>query len=282
LGELLSNLILSIISSAEGLVDKVFDNLIDTCFNAEANLTEILGVQILDFSELKSVILTFSISLIILKFLKKGFDTYILWVEGDQETLPTTYILYFIRALVVALCFSTLYDWIIYVAKDFTNQIMTALNITNQTGLTQNLASVTGIGITSAIFALVGLVMMFILYIQFIVRGIELFVLKLGFPLACVGLLDSDKGVFAVFIKKFFQVALTVVVQIMLVKIAMLLLISTQIINAVAVMFMALKVPKFLQEFTLTASTGTGVAGAIHNTSKTIELGRQIKVMLGR
>ena len=282
MGELLSNLIISIISSAEGLINSVFDNLMDTCFNAEANLTQIVGVQILDFSEVKKIILTFSISLIILKFLKKGFDTYIMWTEGDQETLPTTFILYFIRAIVVALSFNTLYDWIINVAKDLANQLLVALDISNQAGLTQNLASVASIGITSCIFALIGLVMLFILYIQFIVRGIELFVLKLGFPLACVGLVDSDKGVFAVFIKKFYQVALTVVVQIVLVKLAMLLLISTQVINAVAVMFMAIKTPKFLQEFTLTTGGGSGISGAIHNTSKTIELSRQIRMLVNK
>lgn len=78
-----------------------------------------------------------------------------------------------------------------------------------------------------------------------------MFILKLGFPLACIGLFDSNKGVFTPYIKKFFQSIVTVIVQMTLAKIVILLILSDQLINATAVLLVALRIPKFLAEFML-------------------------------
>ena len=109
-----------------------------------------------------------------------------------------------------------------------------------------------------------------------------MFVLKLGFPLACIGLVDSDKGVFAPYIKKYFQSILTVIIQIALVKIAIMLVITNQYIDATALLLVAMRTPKFLQEFLITATNGGAVNSAIHTTSKTIELTKQISSIAGR
>ena len=85
----------------------------------------------MSFDNLKAIIFSMALSLIILKFLKKGFDIYILWTEGESDTPPLTFIVYFIRAVVVLICFTVLYDWIIQIAKDFGNQMLTAMNFNN-------------------------------------------------------------------------------------------------------------------------------------------------------
>lgn len=95
-------------------------------------------------------------------------------------------------------------------------------------------------------------------------------------------MVDSDKGVFAPYLRKFFQSILTVIIQIMLVKIAILLIVSNQYIDSTAILLVALRTPKFLQEFMLVASTGGGVSNAIHTTSKTIELTKQISNIASR
>lgn len=275
--KLLTNFIVSIISGADNVINVIFNNLIDVCFNAEKNLTEIIGTQILDFSKLKSIILSFAISLIILKFLKRGFDIYIMWSEGDTDTPPLTFITYFVRAIVMAISFPVLYSWFIDIVKDLTNQVLVSLNVSGQASLTTNLATLSTVGIFSAIFGIIVLIMLFLLYIQFIMRGIEMFILKVGFPLACVGLVDSDKGVFAPYVKKFFQSAMTVMVQMALAKIVILLIVSGQLINSVALLLVALRTPKFLSEFMLLTGNGSsGISNMIHTTSKTIELKRQL------
>lgn len=280
--QLLTNLITTIIGGADSIINTVFNNLIDTCFNTEQYLTTLFGTQWIDFTNLKTIILSFAITLIILKFLKKGFDTYILWVEGDIDTPFLTFVTYFARALILAISFPILYDWLITVSKEFANDLLNALNISAQQEIIQGLVNGAGIGIFSSIFAIIILIMLFILYIKLLMQGIELFILKLGFPLACIGLVDSDKGVFAPYVKKFFQSILTVIIQIMLIKLAILLIISNQYIDATAMLFVAMRTPKFLQEFMLVASNGGGISNAIHTTSKTIELSKQISNIVSR
>lgn len=276
--KLLTNLIGTIIGSADSSINDVFNNLIDMCFNSELYITQILGNEVINLDGLKQIILGFSISLIVLKFLKKGFDTYILWTEGDNDTPPLNFIGYFIRALVIAVSFPILYEWLIGVSKDLAVQVMTALNMSEQYSIISSLTSWTFLNLFSAIFALVALVMVFLLYIQFIMRGVEMLILKLGFPLACVGLVDSDKGVFAPYMRKFFQSIVTVIVQIALTKLAILLIATAQIIQATAVLLVALRTPKFLSEFMLTTNGGTtGMNSIVNNTTKTIEISRQIR-----
>ena len=281
--ELLTGLVSSIIGGADSVINTVFNSLLDVCFNAEQGLTNILGTEILNFTTLKEVILSFAITLIILKFLKKGFEIYIMWTEGDTDIPSSTYITYFIRALVLAISFPVLYDWFIRTARSFADSILLALNIGEQQGIIEALLKGVPLGLFSSIFAVIILVMLFLLYIQLLMRGIEMFILKIGFPLACVGLVDSDKGVFAPYVKKFFQSTLTVIVQLALVKIGILLIISNQFIYATAVLLLALRTPKFLQEFMLTTGNGgSGISNAVHTTSKTIELTKQVSNVIGK
>ena len=107
-------------------------------------------------------------------------------------------------------------------------------------------------------------------------RSLEMFVLKLGFPLACVGLVNPDGGVFKSYSEKLIKSILTVLVQIILCKIAIVLLINVKMLFGIAAIILAIKTPKFLQEFMLGGGTG-GISNVIVTTSKTMELSSQIK-----
>ena len=247
--KLLTMLISQLIGSADKSINTVFNSLIDMCFNSEKYITEILGNKVINFDSLKSIILGFAISLIVLKFLKKGFDTYISWTEGDNDTSPLMFVGYFARAIIMAVGFPILYEWLIDVSKDLASQIMVALNMSETYSVTTQLSALTLLNLFSAVMALIAFVMIFLLYIQFIMRGVEMLILKMGFPLACIGLVDSDKGIFAPYMKKFFQSIATVIVQIALTKLAILLILSAQLIQATAVLIVALRTPRFLSEF---------------------------------
>ena len=205
--------ITSIIGGADNVINSAFNGLIDMCFNSENYLTTNFGSSVINFSNLKALILSLSISLIVLKFLKKGFDMYVMWTDGESDTPPLTYIVYFIRAIVVAVSFSVLYDWVIQVATSFGNSILTAMNFTDNVSLTTAIANVATTGLFTAIVALIAMILLFVLYIQFLMRSLEMFVLKLGFPLACVGLVNPDGGVFKSYSEKLFKSVLTVLVQ---------------------------------------------------------------------
>lgn len=90
--------------------------------------------------------------------------------------------------------------------------------------ITATIAGLASSGLFSAIMSIIALVMLFVLWVQFIIRGAEIFVLKLGFPLACVGLVNADGGVFTQYISKLLKSMLTVLVQILCCKLGLLLL----------------------------------------------------------
>ena len=94
-------------------------------------------------------------------------------------------------------------------------------------------------------------------------RGLEILILRVGIPLACVGLLDNDKGVFKAYLNKFFQSTLAVVIQIALSKLGVGLMMNMHVFWGVACMILAVKTPRFLQDFLIT--TGGGGGGAIVN-----------------
>ena len=68
---ILTGLITSIIGGADNVINSAFNGLIDMCLNSENYIASNFGSTVVDFSELKALILSLAISLIVLKFLKK-------------------------------------------------------------------------------------------------------------------------------------------------------------------------------------------------------------------
>lgn len=273
---ILTGLISNVIGGADTVINSAFNGLIDMCFNSENYISSNFGSTVIDFSQLKALILTLAISLIVLKFLKKGLDMYIMWTDGEADTPPLTYIVYFIRAIAMAVSFSILYDWVVQIAKSFGETMLQTMNMADNISLTTTIANIATTGLFNSIVALIGLILLFVLYIQFLMRALEMFVLKLGFPLACVGLVNPDGGVFKSYSEKLIKSILTILVQIILCKIAIVLLINVKMLFGIAAIILAIKTPKFLQEFMLGGGTG-GISNVIVTTSKTMELSSQIK-----
>lgn len=272
---ILTNLITSIIGSVDNSINEAFNGLMDLCFNAEYTLTHNFGIAVLSFDNLKTLITSFALCLIILKFLKKGFDIYILWTEGESDTPPLTFIMYFIRAIVMVLSTSILWDWVVEIIKSFGNSLLSAMSFSTTFTLTTAIVNFATGGIFSAIIGIVAIILYFVLYIQFIMRGLEIWILKIGFPIACVGLVQADGGAFNSYFEKILKSMITVIVQIILCKLSMMLIASSQFIYTIAAIILALKTPRFLQDIMMVS--GGELGSAINTTSKTIELSGQLK-----
>ena len=80
----------------------------------------------------------------------------------------------------------------------------------------------------------------------------------------------KEKGVFKSYINKFFQSTLAIIIQISLAKLGVGLMLNMHIFWGVACMVLAIKTPKFLQEFLIT--TGGGGTGAINNIYHSVRL----------
>lgn len=212
---LLLLLISALLTGALTYANDILTSIVPIALHAERYMASLTGR--LWFEDVYGIVFSFGTSLIVLKFLKKGFETYVLWTEGDPDADPIGLLTGFFKAMVVAVGFPTMYSWL---------------------------------------------------------RGLEIVILRIGVPIACVGLLDSDKGVFGAYIKKFFQSTLAVVLQITLAKLAVGMLLNSHIFWGIAAMMLALKTPRFLQDFILAGGGGGGITNNIYHTSRLVQMVR--------
>lgn len=232
-------LIILITAVLSGIVTLFFSNemlvgLYDVVFNPGAALAMITGVEF--FSLLMPVSYGFGISLIILKFLKKAFDIYVLWTDGDPDSDPFLLLTNFVRAVGTALIFQWLYQIFVDICRDITDQIMSAISQGTSPTI-EWVNAITSMGIVPAIAGLIFLICYLILLFSFMARGIEMMVMKIGVPLACVRLLDNDKGVFRAYINQFVKAFITTIVQIMLVKIGLSLMLNATMLSSQNIMW---------------------------------------------
>jgi len=272
-------LISALILSAQPIVDTMLNNLVPTAFYAEDYMSTSLGSPVnLDFSGLFNLFFGFGVSLIVLKFLKRGFDIYIGWHDGDPDTDPFSLVIGFLRAMAVALCFPILYDALVTVTEQMIDQSVSIISdLQNQQSIVDFILNIISTGLFQAIIGLLVVIIYLILWVQFMMRGIEMLVMRIGIPIVCTGLIDSDKGVFAPYMKKFFLNAATVLIQIALIKLSLTVMLMGNTIYALAIGFVAMRTPKFLQEFMLNISGAGGtVINTVYHTSRLFQMAKQV------
>lgn len=244
---------------------ELLTSLYDIVFDCGQTLSSFTGVEF--FGLMMPITYGVGISLIVLKFLKKAFDIYVLWTDGDPDADPFLLLTNFVRAVGTALIFQWLYGIFVDICRDITNQIMTSID-SGRDMSTEWVTAITSMGIVPAIAGLIFMICYLILLFSFMARGVEMMVMRVGIPLACVGLLDNDKGVFRAYINQFVKAFVTTIVQIMLCKIGLSLMLGATIISVqniiwgIACMISAISMPKILREFLVP----TGGDGHIGNT----------------
>lgn len=244
---------------------EMLTGLFDMVFDCGQFITTFTGVEF--FRLIMPITYGVGISLIILKFLKKAFDIYVLWTDGDPDADPFLLLTNFVRAVGTALVFQWLYEIFVDICREITNSIMTSIN--GGTDMTiEWVNAITNLGIVPAIAGLIFMICYLILFFSLMARGIEMMVMRVGVPLACVGLLDNDKGIFRAYINQFVKAFVTTIAQIMLCKIGLSLMLNSTMITAqniiwgIACMIAAISMPKILREFLVP----TGGDGHVGNT----------------
>ncbi len=244
---------------------EMLTGLFDMVFDCGQFITTFTGVEF--FRLIMPITYGVGISLIILKFLKKSFDIYVLWTDGDPDADPFLLLTNFVRAVGTALVFQWLYEIFVDICREITNSIMTSIN--GGTDMTiEWVNAITNLGIVPAIAGLIFMICYLILFFSLMARGIEMMVMRVGVPLACVGLLDNDKGIFRAYINQFVKAFVTTIAQIMLCKIGLSLMLNSTMITAqniiwgIACMIAAISMPKILREFLVP----TGGDGHVGNT----------------
>jgi hypothetical protein len=270
---LLVLLIASLLSGCLAFANSLLNDLVPIALHAEWYMDTLLGTD--GISEIFEIFFGFGASLIVLKFLKKGFEQYILWMEGDADSDPLILLTGFFKALAIAVSFPTLYGWLAEIIKDLTDHLIKTISNGMETDFTSIITGISSAGLFTAIVSLIFFICLFLLYLQFLSRGLEIFILRVGLPLACVGLMDSDNGVFRTYIQKFFQSTLAVLVQIVLVKMGVALMLNTHVFWGLAALLLALRTPRFLQEFIIVSGGHGGGIGTVYQSVRLVQIAKK-------
>ena len=113
-------LIVALLNGAIAYIDGLMEGIIPLTLYAEQYMSTLAGVDL--FQSLFDIVFGFGVSLIVLKFLKKGFETYVLWSDGDADEEPIAILTNFFKAMAVAICFPTMYDWLATIVEEMSNK----------------------------------------------------------------------------------------------------------------------------------------------------------------
>ncbi len=275
---ILVTLIVSALNGAIVYIDGMLSGLTSLTLHADQYMVAGSGGNMV--GTLFDILLGFGVSLIILKFLKKGFECYVLWTDGDPDSEPFALIIRFVQAVAVAVCFPVLYGWLADITRNLTDELLAAIGVSTDYNWKAWTKGISSAGIVTATLGLVFVIAYFMLYFQFLMRGLEILILRVGMPLACVGLLDNDKGVFKNYTMKFFQSMVSVVVQVALCKLGIGMMMNMggnmNVFWGTACIVLAIRTPRFLAEFMVPSGGGGGVVNNVYHSVRLVGMAKNL------
>lgn len=187
-------------------------------FNFESLITQ-AGVS---FVTLIVEIDEYAILFVIVKFVKKILDVYGLQTDGDANGDILVLITNFFKAMVVAISFTLIWSWLSEIFIQFITDISGDYNVFATTGL-DTLKQIGEQGKDTPLYWMIPVYFIGDAILTFLqlINAAELWVLRLGIPIACCGLLDADQGVFKQYIRLISKVILTIVVQFLCLNISL-------------------------------------------------------------
>ena len=267
---MLENLITDIIDAVNEFISGLLINLLDAVFWSEQTMNAghmgwIDYGNLISFTPLFALFRNVGLGFITLKFLKKGFDIYIGWVDGDKDNDAGHLLLNYGRAIITVLAFSEIYRFLVNIITSLLSETLNALTagITadfNLSGISINLINAQTSEFVNGVIVLILLVILIIIYFRLLIMGLQLLMLRVAFPIACVGLVDSDKGIFKNFFQKFIMLSVSAFAMIFFFRFSLLLVTNGNPFWGLAAGMAAMKTPDILRDFML-GYGGTGAGG---------------------
>ena len=269
---MLVELIQNFISGSESTLNSIFNSMLNLVFFIERELMYIPQGSILpqakiDFNAIYRVVVNFATYLLVIVFIAKAVKTYFMMREGDNEQNPIQLVIGMLKAVIVMICFKEIYTIGVGIVSEFLNSILNVMPIQN-TNLAEALSSNIQGGIFTAVACLVLLICWLLLICQFIMKGIELLVMRIGIPFASIGLLNSDGGVFPDYIRSFLMTAFTLVIQLSLLNLSIVTLVMNKLVYGIAIAVVAVNTPMIMSKYMI--KTSANPINAIGNTARSM------------
>ena len=226
----------------------------------------------------------FQMSVICYPYLKKSADkgriiniTSMSAHLGFSEVVPYCTSKGAVLAMIVAAAFPLLYSYAVEITRSIGEMVLMPFLEQQEEGSGFNLVlSLIGQAAQTASVAMalgfvVYTVVLVCAYVQMVFRGIELLVYRLGVPLAVVGFIDSDDGVWKGYIQALFRQLATVLVCYVLTMLGMAVMSSLGWLNlivGIALEFAAFKAPKMLSQFLIPSGGGGGKMQIVYTAAR--------------
>ncbi len=267
--DMLVELIQNFISGSEVTLNSIFSSMLNLVFHIERELSnlKLADGSFINFNAIYQTIFNYAIYILVIVFIAKAIKIYFLMHDGDAEQNPIQLAIGMLKAVIVMICFKEIYDIFVGIVQEFLNNILNHLTIQG-TNLAEILSNNMGGGIFTAVACLVLLIVWLILICQFIMKGIEILVMRLGIPFASIGLLNSDNGVFPEYIRDFLLTAFTLVVQLALLNLSILSLVNGHLIYGIAIAIVSVNTPMMLGKFMIKPSGS--LINSVGNTARSI------------
>mgnify|MGYP005782258253 FL=1 len=269
MADMLVELIESFIGGSEATLNSLFKSMVNLVFHIERELSnlKLADGSFINFNKIYETIFSFAIYILIIVFISKAIKIYFMMREGDEEENPIQLMIGMIKAVIIMICFKEIYNIFVGIVQEFLNGILSNMTVQG-TNLAEILTGNMGGGIFTAVACLVLLIVWLILICQFIMKGIEILVMRLGIPFASIGLLNSDNGVFTEYVRDFLLTAFTLVVQLGLLNLSILALVNGHLIYGIAIAIVSVNTPMMLGKFMIRPNGS--LINSMGNTARSI------------
>ena len=269
MADMLVELIEKFITGSEAILNSLFNSMTSLVFFIERELGGIMVADgsYINFNSIYETVFNYAIFLLVIVFIAKAIKTYFMMKEGDAEQNPFSLCIGMLKAVIIMICFKEMYYIFVGIVQEFLDSILGTMQIQG-TNLSEALIGNMGGGIFTAVACLVLLIVWLILICQFIMKGIEMLVMRLGIPFATIGLLNSDEGVFPEYIRNFLMTAFTLIVQLALLNLSILTLTNGHLIYGIAIAVISTNTPMILGKYMVRPS-GNPI-NALGNTARSV------------
>ena len=269
MADMLVELIESFIGGSEATLNSLFKSMVNLVFHIERELSnlKLADGSFINFNKIYETIFSFAIYILIIVFISKAIKIYFMMREGDAEENPIQLMIGMIKAVIIMICFKEIYNIFVGIVQEFLNGILSNMTVQG-TNLAEILTGNMGGGIFTAVACLVLLIVWLIFICQFIMKGIEILVMRLGIPFASIGLLNSDTGIFTEYVRDFLLTAFTLVVQLGLLNLSILALVNGHLIYGIAIAIVSVNTPMMLGKFMIRPNGS--LINSMGNTARSI------------
>ena len=250
MADMLVELIQKFIDGSEATLNSLFKSMVNLVFfiERELNSIQVQGGSKIDFNGIYQVVFNYACFILVIVFIAKLIKIYFLQNDGDAEKSPIHLIVGMLKAVIIMICCKEIYDIFVGITSSFLNSILGAMPV-KAVSLSEALSGNIAGGIFTAVACLVLLITWLVLICQFIMKGIEMLLMRMGIPFASIGLLNSDGGVFPEYVRGFLMTAFTLVVQLALMNLSILVTINGHLIYAIAIAMISVNTPMILSKY---------------------------------